>query len=215
MPAGGGTLPAASRGTRSPVRHLKPSDYARMPWKNGGGTTTEIAVDPPEGGVAAGFRWRVSIAEVAADGPFSAFPGYDRLIVMVAGAGMTLDAGANGRHALARRDEPFAFPGEWAVEGRLAGGPVRDFNVMTRRADTSARLAVRGAPLALPADGRAGTVLVHVLAGPVAYATGAAGQGRLETGDTLIAAAGELAGAALTPLAAERPCRLAVVEIAP
>ncbi len=38
-----------------------------MPWKNGGGVTTEICVSPPSGA----FDWRVSIATVNADGPFS------------------------------------------------------------------------------------------------------------------------------------------------
>ena len=51
-------------------RLLKPADYVRMPWKNGGGQTTEIVVHPA-GATLAEFDWRVSIADVDADGPFS------------------------------------------------------------------------------------------------------------------------------------------------
>jgi environmental stress-induced protein Ves len=65
-----------------------PLDYARMPWKNGGGQTTEIAVSA--GASLADFDWRVSIAEINADGPFSAFAGVDRTLVLLSGAGVRL-----------------------------------------------------------------------------------------------------------------------------
>jgi environmental stress-induced protein Ves len=53
------------------MRHLKHSDYRRMAWKNGKGTTTEIAVHPANAGLAgAPFEWRVSIADVPESGPF-------------------------------------------------------------------------------------------------------------------------------------------------
>ena len=43
-----------------------------MPWRNGGGTTSEIVVEPGPGGR---FHFRLSIADVEASGPFSGFPG--------------------------------------------------------------------------------------------------------------------------------------------
>ena len=124
------------------VRRLTPSDYRRMPWRNGGGTTTEIAI-APEGASVSGERFlhRVSIADVASDGPFSQFPGYDRHIMLLAGAGMTLDCGAHGRIEL-RRFEPQRFSGDWAVHGMLVGGPVRDFNLMVDRARATSSLVV-------------------------------------------------------------------------
>ena len=70
-------------------RVLTPADYRRMPWKNGGGHTTEIAAEPPGAGMAS-FAWRVSVADIAHDGPFSAFPGVDRTLVLLAGDGMRL-----------------------------------------------------------------------------------------------------------------------------
>ena len=50
------------------------------PWKNGGGCTTEIAIAPPGASLDA-FEWRISLATIAASGPFSAFPGVDRTLV--------------------------------------------------------------------------------------------------------------------------------------
>ncbi|ODV41161.1 hypothetical protein AWV79_00775 [Cupriavidus sp. UYMMa02A] len=103
------------------------------PWKNGGGTTREVAVWPPDAGLDE-FAWRISVADIAADGPFSAFAGIDRQIVLLDGAGVRLRA-ADGSfdHRLATIGEPFAFSGDVAVDATLIAGATRDFNVMTRR----------------------------------------------------------------------------------
>ena len=69
------------------MKHLAAAGYRRMPWKNGQGVTREIAREPAEG---EDFLWRLSIAEVAASGDFSLFPGYDRTITLIEGAGMRL-----------------------------------------------------------------------------------------------------------------------------
>ena len=121
-------------------RLLKPADYARMPWKNGGGYTTEIATHPA-GAALATFDWRVSIAEVAADGPFSRFPGVDRILVLVSGAGMRL---AGDAHAAELRAtfEPYAFSGDDALDCSLVAGPIRDFNLMLRRGRAQGRVVV-------------------------------------------------------------------------
>ena len=115
-----------------------------MPWRNGGGTTTEILVEPSGSDVAQGpFCYRISIADVASDGPFSRFDGCDRHIMLLSGAGMTLDGGRHGRIDLATPFEPRTFSGDWDVVGTLHAGPVRDFNVIALRAKTSSSLAVR------------------------------------------------------------------------
>ena len=58
------------------MKILRHEDYKVMPWKNGGGITTEIWVSPEGSGLAGvPFDWRVSIADVATDGPFSKFAG--------------------------------------------------------------------------------------------------------------------------------------------
>lgn len=103
------------------------------PWKNGGGTTREVAVWPPDAGLD-DFAWRISVADIAADGPFSAFAGIDRQIVLLDGAGVRLHA-ADGSfdYRLATIGEPFAFSGDVAVDATLIAGATRDFNVMARR----------------------------------------------------------------------------------
>ena len=154
------------------MRRLTPADYRRMPWRNGGGTTTEIAI-APESAVLGGepFLYRVSIADVAADGPFSRFEGYDRHIMLLAGAGMTLDCGGHGRIELTAPFEPRSFSGDWDVRGTLVAGPVRDFNLITDRARTSSTLEVRLLEVLETIPCEPGTVcIVHVIEGELADA---------------------------------------------
>ena len=110
---------------------LSPADYRRMPWKNGAGRTTEIASHPPRASLDA-FDWRISIADVARDGPFSHFAGIDRTIVVIAGAGMRLQ-GDGHAVLLGAPYEPYAFSGDDTIDCTLLDGAVRDFNLMVRR----------------------------------------------------------------------------------
>jgi environmental stress-induced protein Ves len=112
------------------VRILRAADRVASPWKNGGGETREVVAWPPGAGLD-DFDWRVSLADVAADGPFSAFPGIDRVLTVVAGDGLVLEI--DGRTTRLEPGEPFAFPGEANVMARLTVGPIRDLNVMVRR----------------------------------------------------------------------------------
>lgn len=126
-------------------------DLDPEPWKNGGGTTRTIAVEPAGSGFN-DFRWRVSVAEVRESGTFSLFPGVDRTIVLLDGAGMELSC-TNGTRTLLNK--PFAlhdFPGEAAIEATLLGGPTRDLNVMVRRGRARARLQIWFSAASLPAD---------------------------------------------------------------
>lgn len=118
----------------SGVRLLQSTDYRRMRWKNGRGWTTEVAVFPAEAGLdGKPFEWRVSLAEIENDGEFSAFPGYDRTILLAEGAGMELSFDAAPPQRIAQAYAAFRFQGEWQTRCRLLNGPVRDFNVMTLR----------------------------------------------------------------------------------
>lgn len=149
------------------TRRLTPADYRKMPWRNGGGTTTELAISPEGGGgLAERFLYRVSIADVAADGPFSRFEGYDRHIMLVAGAGMSLDCGHHGRIDLRAPFEPRRFSGDWDVHGALVGGSVRDFNLIVDRARATSELEVRlvSAPETI-ACGAGTTCIIHILEG--------------------------------------------------
>lgn len=102
------------------------------PWKDGGGTTTELAIAPPGAGLDK-FDWRISLATIAADGPFSRFSGVDRSLGLVDGPGVYLDIDEEGRFALCEDEPLIDFAGESHVIATLAGGPSTDFNVMTRR----------------------------------------------------------------------------------
>ena len=104
-----------------------------VPWKNGGGSTTEIMVEPP-GALFHDFDWRISLATIAQDGPFSLFPGVDRTLALVDGPGLTLGVADGGRFMLGEEDTIIEFAGESAIQATLHGGPTIDFNVMTRRA---------------------------------------------------------------------------------
>lgn len=113
------------------MRILRRANYRRMPWKNGLGVTEEVIADPPESDIG-NFGWRISIAHVGTDGPFSLFPGVDRTITLLDGGGLFLDL-QDRTVELDRKGEPFAFAGELSISSRNKAGPTIDLNVMTRR----------------------------------------------------------------------------------
>jgi environmental stress-induced protein Ves len=115
------------------ARILRSADYVARPWKNGGGTTRDIAASP-SGASLDSFAWRLSLAQVDRDGPFSRFDNVDRTLVLLSGA-MALHE--NDRRIDLVRNEPFAFEGERVIEATVAGGSTLDFNVMTRRGRAS------------------------------------------------------------------------------
>lgn len=99
-----------------------------MAWRNGGGRTRELLAWPS----ADAWQVRVSVAEIEADGPFSAFVGVDRCFAVLEGAGVVLSL-PGGERRLASGDDAAAFPGEAAPMCRLIDGPTRDLNLMARR----------------------------------------------------------------------------------
>ena len=124
------------------VHRFHRDQLAVTPWKNGGGATREIACWPPGAGLH-DFGWRVSIATIAAAGPFSVFKGVDRIIILLAGDGVALRSGDGGiDHRLDTPCQPFAFSGDAAMDCALLGGPSSDFNVMARRGQWQAELRV-------------------------------------------------------------------------
>lgn len=108
------------------------AQFKAMPWRNGGGTTWEVARGTFPDAPQAEWHWRFSLAEIASDGPFSAFPGIDRLLTVIAGQGIALTIdGAPPRRLHAGED--IEFPGEAAIGCDLLGGPTRDLNLMVDR----------------------------------------------------------------------------------
>ncbi len=110
---------------------LRPSDYRLMPWKNGGGSTTEITIEPAGASLADPFLWRVSSAQVAASGPFSRFPGHERLLLLLEGAGLLLDIEGKERQRLKYPGQVVAFAGDASVHATLIQGPCVDFGVIS------------------------------------------------------------------------------------
>jgi uncharacterized protein len=114
------------------MRILRQGDYRTVPWKNGGGETTEILILPPGAGQST-FDVRISMAQVAGDGPFSVFPGVDRTLAVLSGEAIALTLGDDPPVVLDRQSPPFTFAGDVPTFGRPQGGPITDLNVMVRR----------------------------------------------------------------------------------
>ena len=112
------------------------------PWKNGGGSTIEIAIAPP-GASLDRFDWRISLATISASGPFSTFPGIDRSLALVSGPGVQLEIGEGSRFHLSEDDPIVAFSGDDPVIATVGGAATTDFNVMTRRSRCHHRLGRR------------------------------------------------------------------------
>ena len=112
---------------------IRAADVVPQPWRNGGGRTRELLAWPS----AADWLVRVSLADIDADGPFSAFPGVDRWFMVVEGAGVRLSWPASGRpeQTLVPGDAPLRFDGGDPPECRLVRGPTRDLNLMSRGGD--------------------------------------------------------------------------------
>ena len=112
--------------TARTIRVQPRAAHRSMPWANGGGVTEEIAIDIAN----EEWSWRLSLAKVVADGPFSVLPGIDRSLVVCDGAGMDLSV-AGQTHRIARFDS-FAFDGAAPTTCALLDGPIHDLNLMVR-----------------------------------------------------------------------------------
>lgn len=105
-------------------------DYVRMPWKNGGGETIEVAI-APGGASLEDFAWRVSMAKVPESGSFSSFPDVDRTLVVLDGE-MIVHVKSRADVRLRALSNPYCFPGDVPTRATVLK-PVTDLNVMTRR----------------------------------------------------------------------------------
>ena len=114
------------------MRVIRSSDYRRKLWKNGGGETAEIAIAPAAAELHT-FDWRISMARIDSDGPFSVFPGGERTLAVLDGAGIRLKVAEQDAVELTPSSAPHLCPADLATSSKLLGGPITDFNVMTRR----------------------------------------------------------------------------------
>jgi environmental stress-induced protein Ves len=109
------------------ARHLRRGHYRSMPWRNGAGVTLEIARDPPSGSE---FLWRLSLATLAASGPFSSYPGYRRAVTLIDAAGFRLAFDGQEPVALDHIGATALFPGEASTSCALLSGPASDLSLM-------------------------------------------------------------------------------------
>ncbi|NRQ41463.1 HutD family protein [Rheinheimera sp. YQF-2] len=120
------------------IEMITPQQWQTQRWQNGGGITHQLCRQDDE----QGLLWRVSIAEVASDGPFSRFDNIDRIIMLLSGGGFSLHGVGANPQLLDTPLMPFAFAGETPIHCSLMSGAVRDFNLMTRRGAVQANLQV-------------------------------------------------------------------------
>jgi hypothetical protein len=122
------------------VRHL--ADCAEQAWKNGGGTTRELLSWPPQ---APNWTLRLSVARIARDGPFSAYPGVGRWFAVLSGEGVELSWAGEEQQAqphLRPGTAPVMFDGAEPPGCRLLGGATEDLNLMFKNELCKARLQV-------------------------------------------------------------------------
>jgi len=126
----------------SPRWRIAADQVAPTPWRNGGGVTRELLrVDAPDGAARDAGEWllRISLADIAADGPFSAFDGVTRWFAVIAGAGVRLRWPGHGAGSprpgvedLTPASAALEFDGGRAPGCTLLDGATRDLNVMVR-----------------------------------------------------------------------------------
>ena len=121
------------------LQSFSSKDFKIMPWTNGGGTTTELF--RIENSLASSFLFRLSLANVNQDGPFSIFQGIDRVLLLIEGKGMELCSSENIIR-VNNKLVPYSFNGEEDIKCRLIQGPCIDFNIMTDRKYAKSAISV-------------------------------------------------------------------------
>ena len=122
-----------------------------MPWKNGQGKTIELLKKNIANSDK--FLWRLSMADVTTDGPFSNFSGYNRTLVLLSGHGMTLEHEHSARNELRQPLQCATFAGDENTVAMLHNGPIVDFNIMTRSGDCQAVVKTAASEQLIPESG--------------------------------------------------------------
>lgn len=117
---------------------ISPEKFKTIPWKNGLGETTELAIN--EGGSLSNFDWRLSIATVTEDGVFSDFSDYSRNLVLISGQGIRLKHDGDKVDQLDKLLDMASFDGGCITFGKLTSGTIKDFNIMTKKSTYHAKV---------------------------------------------------------------------------
>ena len=148
------------------MRLIRDTEQIRMPWKNGGGETIEIARGP-DGSTLDSFDWRISRARIDRAGAFSRFEEVDRTLAILEGEGVALSIERQQEVTLTAASPPFSFDGAASVQSRLLKGPVTDLNVMTKRGRCSHSVESISARRSSLVSGVAGAIVVLFSTGRV------------------------------------------------
>lgn len=133
--------------------------------------TRELAREPSRGD----FDWRISVADVSSDGPFSIFNGNDRVIALLSGDGMDLRFTDDDSTVSLRAPwGTHSFAGERPIVSTLVDGATTDFNLMWRRAAINASFAVVTLTSREHLGAHAGTNAIFVAAGSLRMHDGTA-----------------------------------------
>lgn len=109
------------------MKFFSEQDFKQMPWKNGGGTTTEIfRLDRNNEQIV-----RLSKATVSQAGPFSHFANTDRYLTLLEGRGLELSIDGTSLK-LEQAYQWVRFKGEAQSSCKLIEGECLDFNVMVK-----------------------------------------------------------------------------------
>jgi len=172
-------------------RLLKHETYRLMPWRNGRGATREIAREPRTGEE---FAWRLSLADIERDGEFSAYPGYSRAIVLVAGSCLGLRFQGHGHSFLNRTRRGARFEGDWKTDCVIPDGRCTDLSLIVRKGSAGPPAAMVRAPQVLQLESTRDVVLsrglysaLYVLDGSVAVTDSTRARARtVRAGDTAL-----------------------------
>jgi environmental stress-induced protein Ves len=108
-----------------------------MPWANGRGTSYEIASDR---GSDDQWSWRLAMAPVNEDGPFSRIDCVNRSLAVVEGVGMVLSV--DRKKLQCQPLQVVQFRGEAVTDATLVDGPITDINLMIRRNDADGAMHI-------------------------------------------------------------------------
>ncbi len=170
------------------IKVFSPDQYKKIPWKNGKGETTELAIS--EGGSIDQFEWRISIASVLEDGPFSDFSGYMRHLVLIDGAGIDLEHDGSAIDMLDKVLSIATFEGSCKTLGTLKAGPIIDFNLMTKIGCYQATVQTYPAIEKLLLD-QCDLCFIYSLNRPLTISVANAGKGRVFPPEHLIEISGQ------------------------
>jgi environmental stress-induced protein Ves len=143
---------------------IRNSSFTAVPWKNGGGITHEAIRVPATGST---FRWRVSVAQIEASGPFSNFAGYQRRMVLLRGSGVRLTFDGSHHQDLRAVGDLAAFDGAVSTGCELLDGPCTDLNLMVSDSLRGWTAAVESLREPRELKSTRETLLIFPITGPV------------------------------------------------